>query len=117
MKTRTNEDALELFADLLEPAAEIFTDKEVVEILQSGEKPIKAVKIAIKNHKSAVIEMLARIDGIEPEDYKVNIISLPVKLLNLLNKPELQDLFTLQGQEIDVGSSGSATENTKDGVK
>lgn len=115
MSKRSNEDALELFADLIEPAAEIFADAEVAEIMRSGALA-KAVKVAIKNHKSAVIEILARIDGVEPKDYQVNVLSLPVKLINLLNKPELQELFTPQGQENAVGSFGSATASTKDGA-
>lgn len=117
MSERTNEETLDLFADLLEPAAEIFSDKEVVNHLRSGEKPVRAVKFAIKNHKQAIIEIMARLDGKEPEDYEVNLVSIPVKLVNLFNKPEFKDLFTLQGQKADVKHSGSATENTGDGAK
>ena len=113
---RTNEEQLELFADLLEPAAEIITDKEVSGAIKAGEKPIKAVKLAIKNHKAAVIEMLARIDGVAPDKYHVNVLTLPVKLVNLFNKPEVQELFTLQGQTDGAAASGSATENIEDGA-
>lgn len=113
---RSNEEELELFADLLEPAAEILSDKEIVTVLQSGEKPIKAVVLAIKHHKSAIIEILARIDGVDPAEYKVNALTLPVKVINLLNHPELQELFTLQGQTSTAESAGSAMESTEDGA-
>lgn len=116
-KTRTNEEQLELFADLLEPVAEIISDKEVAEILKGKGKPITAVKLAIKNHKGAVISILAALDGETVAEYKVpSPAGLVVKLLNLLNSPEIQDLFTLQGQTKSAVSSGSAMENTGDGV-
>lgn len=113
---KTSEDALDLFADILEPAAEILADDKVAEVIRTGGKPIRAVKYAIKNHKKEVIEILARIDGKDPETYEVNALTLPARLIQLLNKPEIQDLFTLQDQIEDAASSGPATENTGDGV-
>lgn len=113
---RTNEEELDLLADLLEPAAEILGDKAVGDVFRTGGKPIVAVKYAIKNHKDAVIEILARIDGVPVKDYKVSAITLPVKLLSLLNRPELKDLFTSAEQMSDAAPSGSATENTEDGA-
>ena len=113
---RTNEEELELFADLLEPVAEILSDNAVAGVFRSGGKPITAIKYAIKNHKGAVIEILARIDGIPVEEYKVSAITLPVKLLALLNRPEVIDLFTSAEQMSDAAPSGSATENTEDGA-
>ena len=44
---RTNEEQLELFADLLEPAAEFLADAEFVGMLQSGKAPIKAAAFAL----------------------------------------------------------------------
>lgn len=116
MKERTNEETLELFADLLEPFGELLTDDEVKTTMQGG-KILKAVSIAIKKHKSAVIEILARIDGEEPSEYKVKILTIPKKLIELFSNPEILDLFTAQPQTTDAAFSGSATENTGDGVK
>lgn len=114
---RSNEDQLELFADLIEPAAEIMADKQVAKILQSGARPAKAVKLAIKNHKQAVIELLARLDGVDPEDYIVpGPIGLTMKLVNLFNQPDIKDLFTVQDQSEIAADSGPATETTGDGV-
>ena len=114
---RSNEDQLELFADLIEPAAEIIGDKAVAKILQTGGKPAKAVKIAIKNHKQAVIELLARLDGVDPENYVVpGPIGLAMRLINLFNQPDIKDLFIAQGQNEIAADSGSATENIGDGV-
>lgn len=113
---RTNEEELDLFADLLEPVAEILGDKAVSDVFRTGGKPITAIKYAVKNHKQAVVEILARIDGVPVEEYHVTALALPVKLLNFLNKPEVKSLFTLQGQMNAAASFTSATENTEDGA-
>ena len=111
-----NEDRLELFADLIEPAGDIIGDKEVAKLLQSG-KIAKAVKHAIKAHKSAVIEILARLDGKEPSEYIVpGPIGLTTKLVNLFNDPEIQTLFQSGPQSESAVSSGPVTANIEDGA-
>lgn len=116
MAERTNEESLELFADLLEPAAKLLGDKEVREIVTRGEPPIRAAAAAIRNHKSEVIQILARLDGVPVEEYRVNLLVLPLKLVRLLNKPEVRELFIGAEQMNVAASSGSATENIEDGV-
>lgn len=111
----TNEESLELFADLVEPVGEILFDEEVRKAL-SENKALKAIKLAIKRHKRRIIEALALIDGVPVEDYKVNVLTLPMKLMEFVNKPEFQELFTSAGQTNAVDVSGSATENTGDGA-
>ena len=112
-----NEKKLEQFADLLEPFAEILADEEVSKRLQKGGKPIKAIAYAIKNHKAEVISILATMDGVSPDEYKFNGFVVTKKLFGLLNNPEIQELFTSQGQNDAAGSFGSVTENIEDGVK
>lgn len=112
--TLNNDESLDLFADLLEPVAEILADEEVKTAF--NEKKIRGVKVAIKNHKAAIIEILALIDGVPVEDYKVNVLTLPLKVVELLNRPEVADLFQSQGQMDVAAISGSATDNTKDGA-
>jgi hypothetical protein len=60
-----------------------------------------------------VIEILAILDGADPKDYaeKVTLFTLPAKLLEIINDPDLMSLFTLQGQNKDETNSGSALEN------
>ena len=50
-------------------------------------------------------------DGVPVEEYKCNVFTLPVRILELLNDPALVQLFTYQGQTGDANSSGSASEN------
>ena len=104
------EAALELLADLIEPASEIMSDKEIGDVFKQNR--FKAIGLAIKNHKKAVMQILATMDGVPVDDYKCNVFSLPVKILELLNDPALVQLFTFQGQTGDANSSGSASENT-----
>lgn len=104
------EDALDVLADIIEPAAEIMTDTELRDLIRS-KKNIKAIKFALKNHKRAVIEILAIMDGENVETYAPGFAVLPIKLLELLNDPDMQTVFGLQGQTEDGTTSGSVTEN------
>ena len=103
------EAALDLLADLIEPAGEIMSDKEIGEVFKKNR--FKAIGLAIKNHKKAVMQIMAVLDGVPVEEYKCNVFSLPVKILEILNDPEMIQLFQYQGQTGDANSSGSASEN------
>lgn len=108
-----NEDALDLLADIIEPAAEIFADKDVAAHMRDGKK-MTAIKTAIKSHKKAVIEILARFEGVPVEDYKCNILSLPTTLLEILNDEALLGFFTASVRKNTETSGGNATENTEE---
>ena len=106
------EEALDLLADLIEPAGEIMSDKEIGEVFKKNR--FKAIGLAIKNHKKAVMQIMATMDGVPVDEYKCNVFTLPVKILELLNDSELIRLFTYQGQTGDANSSGSASENIEE---
>ena len=106
------ESALDLLADMIEPAGEIMSDKEIGDVYK--ENRFKAIGLAIKNHKKAVMQILATMDGVPVDEYKCNVFSLPVKILEILNDPEMIQLFQYQGQTGDAKSSGSVSENTED---
>ena len=106
------EAALDILAELIEPAGEIMSDKHLGEAFK--ENRFKAIGMAIKNHKKAMIQILATMDGVPVDEYKCNVFSLPVKILELLNDPEMIQLFQYQGQTGDAKSSGSASVNTED---
>lgn len=116
---RTNDDKLELFADVLEPAGRIISDKAWALKWQTGDR-IGAIREAIKSHKADIVEILARIDGVEPAEYQIDGLALFMRLVTLLNRPDLEPmsgLFTSQAQNGDKESSGPATANTEDGAK
>ena len=106
------EAALDILADLIEPAGEIMSDKEIGEVFK--ENRFKAIGLAIKKHKKAVMQIMATMDGVPVDEYKCNVFTLPVKILELLNDSELIRLFTYQGQTGDANSSGSASENIEE---
>ena len=107
-----NEQAIEALADMFDPIVEIASDEKIVSAARSGDK-VSAVKLMLKTHSRAIFELLAAYEGVSPDEYECNMLTLPVKLLELLNRPEFNVLFPLQGQETQT-SSGSATEGTKD---
>ena len=106
------EAALDILADLIEPAGEIMSDKEIGEVFKKNR--FKAIGLAIRNHKKAVIQIMATMDGVPVDEYKCNVFTLPVKILELLNDPDMIQLFQYQGQTGDAKSSGSASENTEE---
>lgn len=106
------EAALDVLADLIEPAGEIMSDKEIGEVFKDSR--FKAIGLAIKNHKKAVMQIMATMDGVPVEEYKCNVFTLPAKILELLNDSDIIQLFTFQGQTGDANSSGSASENIGD---
>ena len=85
------EQSLDVLADILDPIGEIVQDKEVRDLLK--ENKLKGVALAIKTHKQAVIEILARLDGEEPDKYEINLLTVPKKVLEILNDDTLATLF------------------------
>ena len=107
------EQALDVLADLIEPASEIMTDKMVAATAKSGQK-MRAIKLAIKNHKKAVIEILAALDGADVDNYEVNVLTLPAKLLEIFNDPMVMNLFSSQVEKTEKTSSTPAMENIEE---
>ena len=86
-----DENALQALADIIEPAGEIFSDKEVTETYK--ENKLKAISLAIKNHKKAIITILATLDEEKVENYHINFLSLPMKLMEIVNDEDMMNLF------------------------
>lgn len=107
-----NEEAIEVLADIIEPAAYIMADPEITKLFNSGKPKLLVVKYALKEHKQDVIEVIAALHRSKPEDLKFTMVSLIKDLLDLLNDPELLQVFTLQGQETDGEHSGAVMETT-----
>lgn len=104
-----NEDALDLLADILEPVAHIFADKEFVEQMQVNK--MSAIQHVIRNHKRDVLTIMARLEGVSVEEYQCTIFTLPMALLEMMNDPDLIDFFKSQGLKINGESFGSAMAN------
>jgi hypothetical protein len=87
------EEALDVLAEIIEPAAEIFTDEAVKKALTEGKNKLEAVKVVLKNHKKAVIAVMAALEGVAVKEYQPPLLALPTMLMEILNDPELQKLF------------------------
>ena len=85
-------EALDVLAEIIEPAAEIFTDENVKKALKS-ESRIKAAKIILKDHKKAILTLMAALEGVSVEEYQPTLFALPSLILGVLNDPELNSLF------------------------
>lgn len=104
-----DEEALDLLADLIEPAVAIVQDKAFTEAYRAG-RTATAVKLAIKNHKPQVMEILARLDNVPVAEYHCNFVTLPMRLLEVLNDEALVSVFTSpEATNTPSGSSGSVT--------
>ena len=85
--------ALEAIADLIDPLATIFSDKNFQEAYKSGKPVLEIAKMMLKSHPDEIITILAVLDGEDPENYKVDLLTLPKKLFEVINDPDIQTLF------------------------
>lgn len=107
-----NEEALDLLVDLIEPTARIFADRELREASQRGVNKITAIKIAIKNNKASVIEILARLNNVPVSEYECNIATILKDMMDILNDEELTGFFTSQQPKGEKISSIKPMDNT-----
>ena len=107
-----DEEALDLLADIMEPAAEILADSEMKDAWETGNR-LRVAKVAIKRHKTQVMEILAAMDGVPVSEYHCNIFTLTMRVIEIMNDEELLSVFTSQAQELmQSTASGPVTGNT-----
>lgn len=75
------DEAIELWADLIDPLTTILTDKEIAEVVKSGEPKVKIAKIILKAHANEAVEILERID-----DTPVDGMNIVLRLVSLINE-------------------------------
>ena len=109
-----NEDAIDLLAEIIEPASLILSDAEFSQRWTSGQPVVLAVKYALKNHKEEVVQIVSALHGETPETYKFNLITLTTDLILLLNDPYLKEVFISQAQNETNEDSGSVMVNTEE---
>lgn len=110
------EEALDVLADIIEPLTTIMSSKEVQELGKKKAPTLAYVKPMLKQKKE-VIAILSRLDNKTPEEYMkdLNLVTLPKQILELINDPEVQNLFHSQEQNPETPSASStpATETTE----
>lgn len=112
-----DEHAIDVLADLLEPAAAIISNPEVAKVANKVDDGIKGkmefAKAMLKNSREAVLEILAILSDTPAEEYHCNAATVIKDLLDILSDEELLTVFGLRQKKSDDESSGSAMENTE----
>lgn len=107
-----NEEAIDLWSDLLDPISEILTDKEVHKVVKSGSAPIVIAKEILKRHKKEAEEILLRVDP-EPLNGLNVVIRLVALLAEIGQRDDLKAFFGYAAQEKQQSESiTSVMENT-----
>lgn len=110
-------DAFDVLCDLVDPATDILSDPVVVQNLATGGKKLVAVQKILKDHKEAIIRMMAVDDGITPEEEieRVTVVNLPFRVLALMANKEIQQLFfgLAETNKAATGSSAASTSESE----
>lgn len=106
-----DERAIYSLGEMIEPLAKIMADNEIVGMFKSGQK-LKAVSALLKKYPEDVVTILAAADGVDKKDYHCNLLTLPAKILEIVNDPEIIQLFTFAETKTDGALSVSALGNT-----
>ena len=108
-----NEEAIDLWMDLLEPIGNILQNDRIKTAYKSGNSPLKIAQEIIKECRNDAVTILLRID---PEP--INGLNIVVRLVDIImefdQSEELKDFFHSAGTVTKGASSGNATANTED---
>lgn len=108
-----NDEAIELWADLLEPIGRIIQDDAVKKTLKSGAAPIVIAKVILKDHAKDAAEILLRIDP-TPLDGMNIVLRLVALIGEIGSNKDMRSFFGFAETQTDSESSGSVTESTGD---
>ena len=106
-----DEKAIEVLAELVDPISVIAADELVKAAFK--ESKAEAVSVLLKNHAHELMQIMAALDGVPVEEYHCNVLTLPKKLMEIINDPDVMSLFTSAETESIGESSGSAMANTE----
>lgn len=107
-----NEKAVELLADLFEPICKIAANPKNQQA--KGKTKIHFAQAMMKNNATEIVQILAILNGEDPETYQCTAADILVGVLELLNDEEISLLFGLQSQRKGVTASGSVSESVED---
>ena len=115
MKTLSDykgDDALELWADLLEPLTVVFQDDEILTSISKGKPVFQVASLLLRKHKKDASDIILAIDPTEIT--AMNLLPRVMKTLGeIKSSEEFKDFFgSSQPETKDSASSGSAMENT-----
>lgn len=106
-------EAIELWADLLDPLTAILTDENIRKVIQSGKSKMEIAKTILKEHQKEAVDIMTRIDP-EPINGLNIILRLVALLADIGENEEIKSFFGYAEQaKMQSGSIGSPTENIK----
>ena len=107
------DEAIELWADLLDPLTNILGDQKIQSVIQSGKPKLIVAKEILKKHKKDAMQILLRIDP-EPINGLNIVIRLVTVIADIGESEEIKTFFGYAEQEqTDNESGGSVTESTE----
>lgn len=107
------EEAIDLWMDLLDPIGNILQNEKVKWEYKKGGNRIKVAQRIIKECREDAVKIMLRIDP-TPIDGLNIIIRLVDLIMEFEQSEDLKDFFGSAGMRTDGESSGNATENTED---
>lgn len=107
------EAALDLLADVMEPASVILDDEDVKNAFRTNTNRIKTAALVLKKHKKEMLQILAAVNMVPVEDYKPNPYEILKSTIDVLSDRGLTDFFGSQVPKMDAVSSGPVSESTE----
>lgn len=109
------EEALDVLESLLEPVGEIAGDAELVALMKTGGGGtlMDLARIMLKNHKRAVIEIMAIDDGktVEEERGLLSALTIPGRLIKIMSIPAVRELV-FGSEETATPATGSSAKSS-----
>lgn len=104
-----DEKGIEVVAKLLVPISNIAKNKDTATAKSGGMAEFASAML--RNNPKDVMNMLAILNGKDPAEYHCSAASVLVDVFDMLNDPELLQLFGARSET--RASSGSASESTE----
>lgn len=99
------EDAILLLADLIEPIADIASDKEMMEKIRAKKPAVSWIGDAIRNHKDAFLRIASVLSGEDAEN--ISVLTLPCVIFSVASDADFMQLFISAARTVAVTSSAS----------
>lgn len=90
------DEAVDVLAELLDPAFVIMNDKEFRAIFENHEPVVNVARYIVKNYRNEAMHLLTVLSG--EEEYNPSVIGLIKDVASLFEDEELIDFFDSQAQ-------------------
>lgn len=115
-----DDEAMDVLAEILDPMVNMMKNKDFVLALRGDRQKeirpnrVEAIKIAITDHRSDVVKIMAVLNETPVEEFHYNLLTLPQMMVEMFNDKELMDFFGYQSEKDSQIPFGSAMENSEE---